>query len=82
MELRRLEHFVTVAEERHFARAADLLQMQQSGLSASIRALEAKLGPSLFVWSTRRGELTTAGRASAAAARNSARSSWSGSTAR
>lgn len=63
VELRQLEHFVTVARERHFTRAADLLQISQSGLSASIRALEAELGTSLFVRSTRRVELTAAGRA-------------------
>ncbi|MDQ1576207.1 MAG: hypothetical protein QOH55_1357 [Microbacteriaceae bacterium] len=63
MELRQLEHFVTVAEERHFTRAADLLQISQSGLSASIRALEQELGTSLFTRSTRRVELTTAGQA-------------------
>jgi DNA-binding transcriptional LysR family regulator len=63
VELRQLEHFVTVAQERHFTRAADLLQISQSGLSASIRALESELGTSLFVRSTRRVELTAAGRA-------------------
>ena len=63
MELRQLEHFVAVAEERHFTRAAELLQISQSGLSASIRALETELGTSLFIRSTRRVELTAAGQA-------------------
>ena len=63
MELRQLEHFVTVAEERHFTRAAELLQISQSGLSASIRALESELGTSLFIRTTRRVELTAAGQA-------------------
>ncbi|WP_372594163.1 LysR family transcriptional regulator [Actinotalea sp.] len=63
MELRQLEHFVTVAQERHFTHAAELLQISQSGLSASIRALETELGAPLFVRSTRRVELTAAGTA-------------------
>jgi len=63
MELRQLEHFVTVADERHFTRASELLQISQSGLSASIRALEIELGTSLFIRSTRRVELTAAGNA-------------------
>jgi DNA-binding transcriptional LysR family regulator len=63
MELRQLEHFVAVAEERHFTHAAETLRISQSGLSASIRALEVELGAALFVRSTRRVELTAAGRA-------------------
>jgi DNA-binding transcriptional LysR family regulator len=61
MELRQLEHFVAVAEERHFSRAALRVHIVQSGLSSSIRSLERELGTSFFVRSTRRVELSEAG---------------------
>jgi len=58
-----LEHFIAVAEEQHFTRASELLHISQSGLSASVRALESELGTDLFTRSTRRVELTAAGQA-------------------
>lgn len=63
MELRHLQHFVAVAEDRHFTRAAERLMVSQSGLSSSIRALERELRAPLFVRTTRRVTLTEAGRA-------------------
>jgi DNA-binding transcriptional LysR family regulator len=63
VDLRQLEHFVAVAEERHFTRASERLFISQSGLSASIRALEKELDAELFDRNTRRVELTDAGQA-------------------
>ena len=62
MELRHLEHFVTVAEERNFTRAARRLHLVQSALSVSIRSLERELGAQLFERTTREVRLTDAGR--------------------
>ncbi|MGA7135005.1 MAG: LysR family transcriptional regulator [Mycobacterium sp.] len=63
MELRQLAHFVAVAEERHFTRAARRVHVVQSTLSASINSLERELGAALLIRSSRRVDLTTAGRA-------------------
>jgi len=61
MELRQLEAFVAVAEERNFTRAAARLHVAQSGLSATIRSLERDLHAPLFLRTTRNVALTPAG---------------------
>lgn len=63
MELRWLASFVAVAEDLHFARAADRLHLAPSALSAQIRALESHLGVRLIDRGRRsRPALTVAGR--------------------
>ncbi|MEM9667227.1 MAG: LysR family transcriptional regulator [Bacteroidota bacterium] len=63
MELRQIECFVAVAEERHFGHAAQRVHLSQSALSRQIQHLEADLGTPLLDRSTRRASLTASGQA-------------------
>jgi DNA-binding transcriptional LysR family regulator len=62
-EISQLRCFVAVAEELHFSRAAERLNMTQPPLSRQIRLLEHHVGAQLLERNSRTVRLTAAGRA-------------------
>jgi DNA-binding transcriptional LysR family regulator len=63
MELRQLEVFLAIVETGTFTAAGQRLHVVQSGVSATMHALEHELGAPLFVRTARRAQLTDAGAA-------------------
>lgn len=61
MDINQLEVLVTVARERSFSRAADVLDKTQPAISQAIRRLEKEIGETLFDRSSKDGTLTYAG---------------------
>ncbi len=61
MDLRRLHHIVTLAEDGNFRRAAEKVHLSQPAFSRSIQAAEAELGLKLFDRGTLEATCTPAG---------------------
>src|SRR4051794_8671933 len=68
-DLRELRYFVAVAEELSFTNAARRLHVSQPSLSSAVRQLETRVGVTLLQRTTRKVELTPAGRTLLAHAR-------------
>lgn len=60
-DLKRLRHFVLLAEERNFTRAAERASLSQTAFSRSIQGLEERFGVRIFDRGTRSVRITAAG---------------------
>jgi DNA-binding transcriptional LysR family regulator len=70
MEIRELQYFVAVAEELHFGKAAERLDIAQPALSRTVAQLERRLGVTLLERTSRKVMLTEAGAVLLAEARS------------
>lgn len=61
VDLREIEAFLAVADELHFGRAAERLQISQPRISQVVRTMERRIGAPLFARSSRKVELTPLG---------------------
>ena len=61
MDINQLEVLVTVARERSFSRAAEVLSRTQPAISQAVRRLEEEIGEKLFDRSSKDGTLTQEG---------------------
>ena len=61
MELRHLRYFLTLAEELHFSRAAERLNIAAPTLTVQIQEIERRLGTKLFFRTKRSVTITPAG---------------------
>ncbi len=61
MELREVRSFITLAEQLHFGRAADLLHLSQPALTKQIRRLEEQIGGNLMTRGRHGARLTSLG---------------------
>jgi len=62
ISIRHIEHFIAVAQELHFRRAAELANVAQPALSRSVQTLENELGVQLLERNNRNVRLTAAGK--------------------
>jgi DNA-binding transcriptional LysR family regulator len=62
IELQQIRAFLAVAETLHFKSAAERLHITQPALSRVVKALEERVGASLFARTTRHVQLTNAGK--------------------